>query len=111
MVWRLAWLLVLRGGGAVVWEWRRQDRAAVLDALKNGERPFAAMAAGLTELDELAYLAYSLGVFEALQLLKVGRKRDGIPDDLLKRTLVVLPFIQAFSFDGGAKALLGGFRG
>src|SRR3990172_4936520 len=105
MVWRLAWLLVLRGGGAVVWEWHRQDRAAVIDALKGGERPFAAMTAGLTELDELAYLAWSLGVFEALELLKVGRKRDGIPDDLLLRTLVVLPFVQAFSLDGAARAL------
>lgn len=89
----------------VSWEWRRQDRASVIDVLKGGERPFAAMTAGLTELDELAYLAWSLGVFEALELLKVGRKRDGIPDDLLLRTLVVLPFVQAFSLDAAAKAL------
>jgi|GEM_PF-1210763 len=89
----------------MAWEWHRRDRAAVLEALKNGERPYAAMTAGLSELDELAYLAFSLGVFEALKLLEVNRKREGIPDDLLLRTLVVLPFIQACSLDGAAKAL------
>ena len=89
----------------MAWEWFRQDRASVLEELKKGKRPFAAMVSGLTELDELAYLAWSLGVFEALELLKVKRKRDGIPDDLLFRTLAVLPFIQACSLDGAAKAL------
>lgn len=64
----------------------------MLDALKNGERPYAAMTAGPSELDELAYLAFSLGVFETLSLLEVNRKREGIPDDLLLRTLTVLPF-------------------
>src|SRR3990172_6952417 len=87
------------------WTLFRRDPAAVLDALRAGERPTAVMTGGLTELDEFVYMAYSLGVFEALELLKVGRKREGIPDDVLLRTVAVLPFIQAFSLDGAAKAL------
>ena len=89
------------------WKLFRRDPAAVLDALKAGQRPLAAMTGSLTELDEFVYLTYSLGVFEALELLKVNRKREGIPDDLLLRTATVLPFIQAFSLDGAAKALFG----
>lgn len=87
------------------WQWFRKDRAAVLEALRRGERPTAASTFALTELDELAYLASMLGVFDALHLLHPKRARSGVPDDLLLSTLTVLPFVAAWSLSEAAKTL------
>ena len=73
------------------WEWREHDRAKVLACLQEGEYE-AIVTTGQSELDVLAHLAAELGIFEAVQMLTVKRERAGIPDELLLRTLAVLPF-------------------
>lgn len=83
---------------------RREDRAAVLSALRTGEYE-AIATSGQTALDELAHLAIELGVFEALKLIQVKRDREGIPDELLLRTLAVLPFVEALGLSAAAGAL------
>jgi hypothetical protein len=56
-------------------------------------------------LDELVHLAIELDVFEALKLLRVDRQRQGIPDELLWRTLAVLPFVEAIGLSAAADRL------
>ncbi|MCZ7567378.1 MAG: hypothetical protein M5U01_02105 [Ardenticatenaceae bacterium] len=46
-------------------------------------------------MDELVTLPIEVGVFEALELMKVRREREGIPDDLWLRTRAMLPFVEA----------------
>jgi hypothetical protein len=89
------------------WEWRKHDRQAVLEALGRGDYE-AIAASALGPLDELAHLAAELGVFTAAtEELKVTRVRQGIPDDLLLRSLVVLPFIDATSLADASIHLFG----
>ena len=83
---------------------RREDRAAVLSALQTGEYE-AIATSSQTALDELAHLAIELGVFEALKLIRVRRDRAGIPDELLLRTIAVLPFVEALGLSAAAGAL------
>lgn len=56
-------------------------------------------------LDALAQLACELGVFEAVELIKVNRERAGVPDGLALRTLAMLPFIEAMSLSAAANTL------
>lgn len=86
------------------WEWRRQDRAAVLECLRRGEYE-AIVTSRQGALDTLAYLAAELGVLEAVECIEVERKRDGIPDELLLRTLVVLPFVEALGVSAAVDML------
>jgi len=89
------------------WEWRRQDREAVLAALGRGEYEAVATSAQ-GAVDDLAHLAFELGVFSAaVEEIKIQRERRGIPDDLLLRTLVVLPFLDATSLWDASTVLFG----
>ena len=63
--------------------WYRQDRAAVLAALRRGERPDLATTMACGPLDELVALHEELGVLAALDALAVRRKRTGLADGLL----------------------------
>jgi len=56
-------------------------------------------------LDALAHLAWELGVLEAVNLIQVERKREGISDELLLRTLAVLPFVEAIGLSAAADTL------
>lgn len=86
------------------WEWRRNDRAAVLECLQSGEYDaIATTSQGV--LDELAHLTAALGVWDALKVIQVHREREGIPDELLLRTLTVLPFIEAIGLSAAAETL------
>lgn len=86
------------------WEWRRNDRAGVLECLQRGEyEAIATTSQGA--LDELVHLAVELGVWEALKVIKVHRQRNGIPDHLLLRTLSVLPFVEAIGLSAGGETL------
>ncbi len=85
--------------------WYRQDRAAVLDALRHGQAPELATTLSCGPLDELAALHEQLGVFDALDRLAVQRQRAGVPDHLLLHTLATLPFLSASSLSGAAGAL------
>jgi hypothetical protein len=86
------------------WEWREQNRAKVLKCLQDGEYE-AIVTSGQSELDVLAHLAAELGILEAVKLIEVQRERAGIPDELLLRTLAVLPFVEATGLSASANTL------
>src|SRR5256884_8983800 len=86
-------------------EWYRNEKAAVAEALRRGDRPdFATtMASGL--LDELVALHEELGIFALLEQMEVQRARAGVPDELLLRTLATLPFVEQASLSAGSSVL------
>jgi len=88
----------------MAWEWRENNREKVLEALQKGEYE-AILTSRDGALDALAQLACELGVFEAVELIKVDRERAGVPDELALRTLAVLPFIEAMSLSAAANTL------
>ena len=73
--------------------------------MKRGERPDLATTMGCGPLDELVALHEELGIFDALDALPTGRQRRGVEDDLLLRTLAVLPFLETASLSGAAAEL------
>src|SRR5262245_45501997 len=85
--------------------WYRQDREAVLEALRRGQRPELATPTACGPLDELIALHDELGALPAVAGLHVPRQRAGLPDRLLLRTLATLPFLSAPSLQGAAGAL------
>src|SRR5262249_57365808 len=74
-------------------QWFRQDKPAVLDALRRGQRPLMATTMASGPLDELVALHIELGILDALDALPVARQWDGLADPLLLRTLATLPFL------------------
>src|SRR4051794_19809857 len=86
-------------------QWFSQDKPAVLDALRGGQRPLMATTMASVPLDESVALHIELGIFEALDALSVARRRDGIADPLLLRTLATLPFLPEAGLDPAAKLL------
>jgi hypothetical protein len=85
--------------------WFRQDKPAVLDALRRGERPLMATTMASGPLDELVALHIELGIFQLLDQLPVLRQRQGIDDALLFRTLATLPFLEPPGLDPAARLL------
>jgi hypothetical protein len=85
--------------------WYRQDRQAVLAALRRGDRPDLATTTACGPLDELVALQDELGIFRLLDRLPVPRQRAGLPDSLLLRTLATLPFVAEPSLAAAAGAL------
>src|SRR5947209_1563923 len=69
----------------------RNDKAAVAEALRRGERPDLTTTMASGPLDELVALHEELGIFA---FLEVQRERAGVADELLLRTLVTLPFVE-----------------
>ena len=88
----------------MAWEWRENNREKVLEALRKGEYE-AIMTSREGALDALAHLAWELEVLEAVDLIRVERKREGVPDQLLLRTLAVMPFVEALSVSAAANTL------
>jgi hypothetical protein len=86
-------------------EWYRNDKAAVAEALRRGERPDLATTMASGPLDELVALHEELGIFALLDELEVQRERAGVPDELLLRTLATLPFVEAASLSGASEVL------
>jgi len=58
-------------------------------------------------LDELVALHEELGIFESLDAVLCRRKRRGVEDKLLLRTVATLPFIESSSLSGAAGQLFG----
>jgi hypothetical protein len=85
--------------------WYRNDKAAVAEALRRGERPDLATTMASGPLDELVALHQDLGIFAILDELEVQRERAGVPDDLLLRTLATLPFVDQASLSGASEVL------
>src|SRR5260221_4052655 len=86
-------------------EWYRRDKAAVAAALQRGERPDLATTMASGPLDELVALHEALGIFAIVEEVEVQRKRAGVPDELLLRTLATLPFVEAASLSGASEVL------
>src|SRR6266516_2650982 len=85
--------------------WYRNDKAAVTEALRRGERPDLATTMASGPLDELVALHEELGILAILDELEVQRARAGVPDALLLRTLATLPFVEQASLSGGSEVL------
>ena len=86
-------------------EWYRNDKAAVAEALRRGERPDLATTMASGPLDELVALHQDLGIFAIVDELEVQRTRAGVPDELLLRTLATLPFVEQASLSGASEVL------
>ncbi|HUS14647.1 MAG TPA: hypothetical protein VM536_06465 [Chloroflexia bacterium] len=85
--------------------WYRRDREAVLAALRRGARPDMATTMACGPLDELVALHEELGIPAALDGVAVARRRAGVSDGLLLRTLATLPFLQDPALSAAAGAL------
>src|ERR1700694_1483919 len=85
--------------------WYRNDKAAVAEALRRGERPDLATTMASGPLDELVALHEELGIFAILDELEVQRARAGVPDELLLRTLARLPFVEQACLSGASEIL------
>src|SRR5947207_15433611 len=83
----------------------RRDKAAVAAGLQRGERPDVATTMGSGPLDELVALHEEIGIFAILDEVEAQRKRAGVPDELLLRTLATLPFVEQASLSGAAEIL------
>ena len=88
----------------MAWEWRENNREKVLEALRKGEYE-AILTSREGALDALAHLAWELEVLEAVRLIEVEREREGIPDEMLLRTLAIMPFVEAMSMSAAANTL------
>src|SRR3989442_5765987 len=86
-------------------EWYRRDKEAVAAALQRGERPDLATTMASGPLDELVALHEELGIFAILDEVEAQRKRAGVPDELLLRTLATLPFVEQASLSGASEVL------
>jgi len=86
-------------------QWFRQDKPAVLDALRRGQRPLMATTMASGPLDELVALHIELGILDALDAVPVARQREGLADPLLLRTLATLPFLPEPGLDPAARLL------
>ncbi len=86
-------------------EWYRNDKVAVAEALRGGERPDLATTMASGSLDELVALHQELGILAIVEELEVQRARAGIADELLLRTLATLPFVEQASLSGGSEVL------
>ena len=86
-------------------EWYRNDKAVVAEALRRGERPDLATTMASGPLDELVALHEDLGILAIVEQLEVQRKRAGVPDALLLRTLATLPFVEQASLSGASEVL------
>src|SRR5258707_9170937 len=85
--------------------WYRRDKEAVAAALQRGERPDLATTMASGPLDELVALHEELGIFAIVEEVEVQRKRAGVSDELLLRTLATLPFVEQASLSGAAEVL------
>src|SRR5437667_3612101 len=85
--------------------WYRNDKAVVAEALRRGERPDLATTMASGPLDELVALHEELGIFAILEEVEAQRKRAGVPDELLLRTLATLPFVEQASLSGASEVL------
>ncbi len=85
--------------------WYRNDKAAVTEALRRGERPDLATTMASGPLDELVALHDELGIFAILDQIEAQRARAGVPDELLLRTLATLPFVEQASLSGASEVL------
>jgi Transposase DDE domain len=74
------------------WTFLNENRAAVAEKLRRGEYD-GLVQTGMGRADELVYLMASLKFFEHLDQVEVVEERAGIPNDVQKRCLALLPVV------------------
>jgi len=74
------------------WTCLSENRAAVGEKLRRGEYD-GLVQTGMGRADELVYLMASLKFFDHLEQLPVTEARTGIPNDLQKRCLALMPLL------------------
>jgi hypothetical protein len=74
------------------WTFLNENRAAVAEKLRRGEYD-GLVQTGMGRADELVYLMASLKFFEHIDQVKVVEERTGIPNDVQKRCLALLPVV------------------
>ena len=74
------------------WTFLRENRAAVAEKLRRGEYD-GLVQTGMGRADELVYLMTSLKFFDHLDQIEVPEERAGIPNDLQKRCLAIMPVL------------------
>jgi hypothetical protein len=87
--------------------WFQRNDEAVVAAMRKGRRPDLATTMSSGPLDELVALHDELGIYTALDAIICQRKRRGVEDKLLLRTLATLPFIQSSGLSSAAIELFG----
>jgi Transposase DDE domain len=85
--------------------WYQRNQEAVSEAIEGGRCPDVATTMASGPLDELVALHDELGAFDVLEAIKPKRARRGLDDELLLRTLSVMPFLECHSFTGAAGVL------
>jgi hypothetical protein len=70
----------------------RENRESVAEKLRRGEYD-GLVQTGMGRADELVYLMASLKFFDHLDQMKVPEERAGIPNDLQKRCLAIMPVL------------------
>ena len=86
-------------------EWYRNEKAAVAEALRRGDRPDLVTTMASGPLDELVALHEEVGILAIVEQLEVQRKRAGGPDAMLLRTLAALPCVEQASLSGATEVL------
>ena len=74
------------------WTLLCENRDAVAEKLRRGDYD-GLVQTGMGRADELVYLMASLKFFDHLDQIKVTEKRAGIPNDLQKRCLAIMPVV------------------
>jgi len=74
------------------WTVLRESRETVAEKLRRGEYD-GLVQTGLGRADELVYLMASLKFFDHLDQIEVPEERTGIPNDLQKRCLAIMPVV------------------
>jgi hypothetical protein len=74
------------------WTFLSENRAAVAEKLRRGEYD-GLVQTGMGRADELVYLMASLKFFDHLDQIRVTEERAGIPNDLQKRCLALMPVL------------------
>lgn len=74
------------------WTLLYENRDAVAEKLRRGEYD-GLVQTGMGRADELVYLMAALKFFEHLDQVEVAEERAGIPNDLQKRCLAIMPVV------------------
>lgn len=74
------------------WTLLREDRTAVAEKLRRGEYD-GLVQTGMGRVDELAYLMAALKFFDHLDPIEIPEERAGIPNDLQKGGLAIMPVV------------------
>lgn len=85
----------------------RNDTAAVVEALRRGERPDWATTMASSPFDELVAFHQERGSLRSSEELEVQRERAGVAEEVALRTRAPVPFVEAAPLSEGSSVLFG----